>query len=294
VTALSRSSGTLPRTKKDNTKRWNPLSYATISRSPGNLQADFWSEPVQSTRYQRKNRFMFPVRSLAFLAVSAASLMTSTVSQAGPQANIGLISEYMRDGISQTQGDYALQMGADYSHSSGLYTGISASELKRRDDGTHSEWDLFAGYYLPLTESLAMDVGVTRYTFHGDREINAQDYSEVFARALYDDSLTLGWRQSRKYMGSNFANRTVELSYTLPLDTFGIEFYSARHSYLETDEDYNFGSTNRASYWHFRVAAERTYNRYDYRLSLERTNLSSDYDAGTIIQFGIHRYFDLF
>ncbi|MCY0966747.1 TorF family putative porin [Parathalassolituus penaei] len=237
---------------------------------------------------------MLPVRTLAILAASAPALLASSASLAGGQANIGLVSEYMRDGISYTAGEYAFQAGADYTHSSGLYGGIAASEVKHQYETGHYERDLFAGWYIPLTDDIAVDAGVTRYTFQGDRYGNEKDYSETFARALYNDRLTLGWRQSAKYLGSDFAKRTVEVAYTLPLNTFGIEFYTAQHRYLEVNDDYNFGGNNRSTYWHFRIAGERTYNKYDYRLSLERTNLTSEYDAGTIIQFGIHRYFDLF
>ena len=237
---------------------------------------------------------MLPVRTLAILAASAPALLASPVSLAGGQANIGLVSEYMRDGISYTAGEYAVQAGADYTHSSGLYGGVAVSEIKHQYETGSMERDLFGGWYLPATDDLALDVALTRYTFQGDRYGNAKNYTEASVRALYADSLTLGWRHTNNFLGSSFPKRTLELAYTLPLNTFGVEFYTAQHRYLGLDEDYNFGSRYRDTYWHFRVAGERTYNGYDYRLSLERTNLTSEYDAGTIIQFGIHRYFNLF
>lgn len=237
---------------------------------------------------------MLPVRFPAPVLTVTAGLLASATVLAGPQLNLGLVSEYMRDGISQTNGEYAMQAGADYTHNSGLYAGAALYELKHQSNSTNYERDLFAGYYRPLTDHLALDMALTRYNFHGSANAGRNSYNELSVRALMNDSLTLGWRHTHEFMGSHFPKRTLELAYTWPLDSFGLEFYTAQHRYLGIDEDYNFGSSHRDTYWHFRVAVERTWNQYDYRLSIERTNLTRDYDGGTKIQFGIHRYFSLY
>ena len=237
---------------------------------------------------------MFSVRFPASSLTLVAGLLASSVSCAGPQLNLGLVSEYIRDGISQTNGEYAMQAGADYTHNSGLYAGAALYELKHQSSSVNYERDLFAGYYRPLTDNLAIDLALTRYNFHGAADHDGDSYSEASVRALINDSIALGWRHTHNFMGSTFAKRTSELSWTIPLDSFGLEFYTAQHRYLDIDDDYNFGGGHRDSYWHFRVAVERTWNQYDYRLSIERTNLNRDYDGGTKVQFGIHRYFSLY
>ncbi len=236
---------------------------------------------------------MLFVRRIATLLACTAAVAVTSTSHAELSANLGLVSEYMRDGISETRGEYAAQLGTTYIHTSGLYGGLWASELKHNDDHTHSEWDLFGGFSHPISHNWGIDLGVTRNTFLGDWESNQQSYGEGFLRATYNQSLVLGIRQTSNFMGSEFPRRVLEASYTLHTASFDFEFYTAQHRYLEIDDDYNFGNDNRDSYWHFRVGVERTYHQYDYRLTLERTNLTSDYDAGTTFQFGIHRYFDL-
>ena len=232
-------------------------------------------------------------------SLAASVLVTlaavSLPAQAETNAQLGLVTEYVRDGISETRGNFAAQGGINYAHNSGVYGGVWASQLQRKDDDSHSEWDFYSGISRSLTSELGVDAGFTRYTFQGDSsrdEDNLNHYNEVHARVFYDQSLVLGWRHTNHYIGSRFARRVLEASYTLHSSDFDFEFYGAQHRLLGLDDDYNFGDDDRDSYWHFRVGVERTYNQWDYRLTLERTNLTSDFDAGTTFQFGIHRYFD--
>jgi len=234
--------------------------------------------------------------SFARISASIALLTALTMpAQAELTADVGIATEYLRDGISETRGEYAAQGGLTYIHDSGLYANAWASELKHSDDAAHSEWDFSAGASRYLTDTLGVDVGLTRYTQHGDYEVKDKAYTEYFTRFFYNSEWVFGWRHSKAYLDSDFAKRSLELSYTLHSGTFDFEFYTAQHRYLKTDDDFNFGSENRDNYWHFRIGANRTYNQYDYRLTLERTNLpGDDYDAGTTFMFSIHRYFDLF
>jgi len=226
---------------------------------------------------------------------SFAALCFTLNAHADLSANLGITSEYVRDGISETRGKPALQGGITYTDDSGLYGGLASSGMDRDDDHVTYEHALFAGYYQPVGDYLAFDVFATRYLFVGDREQDGTAYSEGGLRLLLDNSLMLGWRETGNYMGSQFGFRSLELGYTVQLGEFSLEFFTAQHRWLEVDdEDYNFEEDpSRDDYWQFRVGLDRTYGPWDYRLTLNRTNLGSAYDAGTSIQFGIQRYFNL-
>ena len=229
-----------------------------------------------------------------FSAYTALLAAITLPAQADLTADIGIATEYLRDGISETRGEYAAQGGLTYVHDSGFYANTWVSEVKHKDDSAHSEWDFSGGVSRYLTDTLGVDLGVARYTFQGDYEIKNQAYSEYYGRVYYGSGWVAGWRHSDAYLDSDFAKRSLELSYTLHSGTFDFEFYTAQHRYLEIDKDFNFGNRHRDSYWHFRVGVNRTYNQYDYRLTLERTNLpGNDFDAGTTFMFSFHRYFDL-
>lgn len=235
---------------------------------------------------------------MSFARISASFALLTALAlpvQAELTADIGIASEYLRDGISETRGEYAAQGGLTYVHTSGLYGNVWASEVKHPRDSAHSEWDFSAGVSRYLTDTVGLDLSLTRYTLQGDYDVKNHAYTEYAARAYYDDSWVLGWRHSDAYLNSDFAKRSLELSYTLHSGTFDFEFYTAQHRYLEVDKEFNFGDKGRDSYWHFRIGANRTYNQYDYRLTLERTNLPGrGYDAGTTFMFSMHRYFNLF
>ena len=104
-------------------------------------------------------------------------------------ANVMLTSDYVYRGISQTDEDPALQGGFDYSHASGLYLGVWASNVEfghviGGDDDSdvfnfnHAslEIDVYGGMTGEFANGLSWDVGATYYAYpdstdpvaHGD------------------------------------------------------------------------------------------------------------------------------
>ncbi|MEY4592245.1 MAG: hypothetical protein RIR18_1140, partial [Pseudomonadota bacterium] len=69
-------------------------------------------------------------------------------------ANVGLVSDYVFRGITQTHGAPALQAGVDYAHESGLYIGTWGSNVSWVGDlvsggyakGSRYEVDVYGGY----------------------------------------------------------------------------------------------------------------------------------------------------
>lgn len=229
---------------------------------------------------------------LGTLMITCALSLVILPSHAGWDAHLGVESEYVRNGISQTHGRAAPQAGFGYHHQIGAYTGLWASNIDQPNTSTHSEWSPYAGWYIPITGGLVFDAGVTRYVFKGDRDTDEQSYNEIQARLLVNDGWTFGAAMTDNYYGSQQKKRQLETAYTFKSGSFAIEVYLAQQKLLETSTATNFGSTKRDDYWHFRFALERTWNHWDYRLKLERTNLGHTFDAGTIISLGIHKYFD--
>lgn len=111
-------------------------------------------------------------------------------------ANIGLTSDYLFRGISQTQHKPAIQGGFDFAHDSGFYVGawgsnvdwVSALGLK---ESNSMEMDLYAGYKGSITDGLGFDVGVITYHYPGERTETAKstgptpDTTEVYVGLSY-------------------------------------------------------------------------------------------------------------
>ncbi len=92
--------------------------------------------------------------------------------------NVGLYSQYVFRGISQTNEKPALQGGFDLGHKSGLYAGTWASNISWLSDGNPPsapppapsaslEWDFYGGYKGSLPADFGYDLGVLYYWYPG-------------------------------------------------------------------------------------------------------------------------------
>lgn len=89
-------------------------------------------------------------------------------------ANVGVYSQYIFRGLTQTNRDPAVQGGFDYAHSSGFYLGTWASNISwLRDFGTYTgggsmEWDIYGGKRGSFGNSdFGYDVGGLYYYYPG-------------------------------------------------------------------------------------------------------------------------------
>jgi len=169
----------------------------------------------------------------AFAAAAAAPAVV--VAQDSPHtftANIGLFSEYIFRGVTQTGGEPAVQGGFDYSHTpTGLYAGTWASNVSwlqdfRYYEQSSIEWDFYGGIKRNFGSSdFYWDVGTLYYWYpRGDKFPGAATWSpntwEVYAGAGWK---WLGVKYSYSlsdYFGARPNANTDETSGTWYLDFF--------------------------------------------------------------------------
>ena len=87
-------------------------------------------------------------------------------------ANVGVFSQYVFRGLTQTDRHPAVQGGFDYAHSSGLYAGTWLSNISWFTDtnpgnSASLEWDLYAGFKKTWDLGFTTDVGYLRYQYPG-------------------------------------------------------------------------------------------------------------------------------
>ncbi len=87
--------------------------------------------------------------------------------------NVGVTTDYVFRGISQSQHDPAVSGGIDYSHASGLYAGTWLSTQKwvktgPAKSGSDFELDLYGGYK-GEAGGIGYDVGLIHYYYDGNR-----------------------------------------------------------------------------------------------------------------------------
>lgn len=185
-----------------------------------------------------------------FLAVALAGLVSvpALAEDAAPASpfsfNVGLVSDYLFRGVSQTHGDAALQGGVDFTHASGFYLGAWGSTISWVKDYTgkgSAEVDLYGGYKASLGGDWGYDLGVISYLYPNKGVANAfganPNTTEVYGAISYK-TLTvkysratsdhfIGWYSATG--GSTKGSGYLEANYSLDLgDGWGVTAHAGR------------------------------------------------------------------
>ena len=154
--------------------------------------------------------------------------------------NIGLFSQYIFRGLTQTNEELALQGGLDYSHESGFYAGTWGSNISwLRDFGSYSsggslELDIYGGYKGTIGKTdFGYDVGLLYYSYPGD-------VAPGFTKA---DTLEVYGALSWKWL-------SAKLSYALSDDVFGVPDADGTY-YLDFTATYPVPNTKLALIAHY-------------------------------------------
>ena len=119
--------------------------------------------------------------------------------------NVGLFSQYIFRGLTQTNNKPALQGGFDVNHKSGLYIGGWASNVSwLRDNANEAvgpvyqsggslEIDLYGGFKTDV-KGVGIDVGALQYYYPG--ALNKAVYDKANTTELYG-ALSYGWLQAK-------------------------------------------------------------------------------------------------
>jgi len=159
------------------------------------------------------------IRSRILLAAAAAGLLGPAVhaedAPASPHhftSNVGVYSQYVFRGLTQTKEKPALQGGFDYSNDNGFYVGTWLSNISWFSDtngGTSSlEWDGYGGFKKTWENGILTDIGYLRYQYPGSYPALAPGTVKPNTDEVY---LGVGWKWA-----------TLKYSYSLG-DTFGVD-----------------------------------------------------------------------
>lgn len=168
-------------------------------------------------------------------------------------ANVGLVSDYVWRGASQTQEDPALQAGVDYRSASGWSLGIWGSNVEF-DDTTDIEVDGYLAYETETDFGPVVEMGYIRYHYQ-----EFDDADEVFL-GVSTDSLSL-----KVSHGFKIDWNYVEANLELPLPR---EFAFLAHAGLFT-----FDVGEDVADWKFAVA--RSIWGIDVELGFTDTNMET-------------------
>jgi uncharacterized protein (TIGR02001 family) len=251
---------------------------------------------------------LFIASAVSALLVAPAMALAQAAPAEAPKSphtyagNISLVSQYIFRGLSQTNGDPALQGGVDYSHASGLYAGTWLSNISwftdqnanimsapvslaspgsvgvpyapNQSNSASLEWDFYAGFKNSFAGGdWNYDVGVIQYYYPG-RYDNVGAYrkpntTEVYGLIGYKwVSLKYSKGVSTNTFGVNESKGAdyLDVSATIPLGESGFNL-------LAHVGKYNFPGNANPVYWGASGGNNNYFDYTDYKLGLTRDYL---------------------
>ena len=177
--------------------------------------------------------------------------------------NVGLYSQYIFRGLTQTGEEPAIQGGVDFTHSSGFYLGAWASNISwLEDDGLYKnsslELDLYGGYASTIGDTgIGYNVGLLQYIYPGDKQPSVYDRAET--TEIYA-ALSYAWVQAKISVAAS--------------DLFGVKDSDGSY-YAELNANYPIGDTGftvigHVGYQDFAGSANDPLSYTDWKLGLSK------------------------
>ena len=141
--------------------------------------------------------------------------------ESGPLAfNVGIVSDYVFRGVSQTNEGPAFQAGMDYTHESGFHAGVWASNVDFVDgDGANAEFDFYVGWGMQINDMLNFDATVLRYAY---LDQSAYNYNELILTLGVGDYLSFLVGYSNDVFNSGESGTYVSASGSFPLPVWDL------------------------------------------------------------------------
>lgn len=239
-------------------------------------------------------------KTLTSVALSCCLLSMFHSAQADVSLTVTAVTDYTLNGISQTQGDPALQGSVDWAGTdglSGVYAGVWTSNVDfGKDDKIDREIDIYIGKYWQLNEKFGLDTGIAYYTYHGVSYADDYDYPEVYARFGYNSSLgdsELNFWYTSDYNGLGADHSVVMLAHKFEVAEGHYIGLLYKHSKSYDEDKFAWGGTNEDSYEHYRIEYTTSWKGIDINLAAEDTsNLAGYYDADERVVLSIGKTFN--
>ena len=207
-------------------------------------------------------------------ATLATAAMSASAEDIGAgfdlSANVGVVSDYLFRGISQTNNHGAIQGGIDLKHSSGVYVGTWMSSLNT-GFADHEE-DLYIGYGYSITSDIALDAHYIKFVYPGSPVATNPTFAEThFGVTAYGAALNVDYSDDLPTFG-NTIHYSAGYGYTLPGDV-SLSAMLGHYDLKHTDTGgRSFGNKSNYNYWN--VGVSKKLVGVTWAVSYNDTNLS--------------------
>lgn len=228
-------------------------------------------------------------RTILFLALAGfgSSAMAGSAS-----ATFTFASDYLFDGVSQTQGDDdgdfhpAFQASFDYGFDNGFYAGIWGSNVDFGDDDPADiEIDYYVGYAQEYESGWAWDVGALYYSYTGAPS-DGYDYAEIMGALTFPTGTTakLFLGDDDDLFGGSFNRFKLLHSFALG-ETWSLDLEATRTSYSSSDlEDFTHGQ----------IGLSRDVGSFSFYVGYSDTDQDDNPNADGRVLFTLSTSVDLF
>ena len=208
---------------------------------------------------------VLPTSAQEAAATNAEAAIAPAASAFTASGNIGLYSQYVFRGLTQTNEKPALQGGFDVSHDSGLYAGIWGSNISWISDATPSasaslEADLYGGYKQALNSAISGDIGFLHYAYPGNFPAG---YTKADTNELYlgVDAKWITLRYSYS-LGDTFGSPGTRGTNYLDLAVSEELFYGINAAAHIGRQSYTGSNADNLSYTDWKLGVTRDFSGY--------------------------------
>ena len=117
------------------------------------------------------------MKSIKIALTSMFLILSSYASAVEISSNVGLSSDYIWRGMTQTNGDMAVNGGFDLSTDNGFYFGTWASNAGGANANYSMELDIYIGFSGEMAENMTYDVGYISVIYPGQ---DSADFEEAY------------------------------------------------------------------------------------------------------------------
>ena len=207
-------------------------------------------------------------RFVTLLGTSLLVVAAAANADGGVSANVGLTTDYVFRGVSQTNEAPAIQGGFDYNDPSGLYVGTWESNIAFAGS-LESDW--YFGYNGKVNDDLGYSVGYIYYyypkqsTFVPSSNVS---FGEVNAGVSFK-GFSAGISYSNNFSFDTGKATYYNVAYDLGLpNDFGLNFH---YGYQAIDDNAAWGTPDYSDY---SIGLSKSYGGFDFGLTWYDTNLS--------------------
>ena len=205
-------------------------------------------------------------RFVTLLGSGLLAAAASTANADGMSANVGMTTDYVWRGITQTNEAPAIQGGFDYNDPSGFYVGTWGSNIAFAGS---LENDWYFGYNGKVNDDLGYSVGYIYYYYPKAGAGPNVSFSEVNGSVSYK-GLSAGVSYSNDFTGETGKATYYNVGYDLGLpNDFGLSFH---YGYQAVKDNVALGVPDYSDY---SIGLSRSYGGYDFGLTWYDTNVST-------------------